>query len=151
LDAIFAMLGRVFSRVFGHNDEMEAQTQIPRAPSGLAARGKALWRRINETYELDALEAELLSELCRCLDRCDQITAELDQCGSLTVVGSAGQLRAHPLLGTLVVEQQMADRLAGSLAIAMPGSTSRGRAHQRKAAAVRWSKADKPIAIAGGA
>ncbi|MGO9251509.1 MAG: hypothetical protein ACLP5J_08965 [Mycobacterium sp.] len=128
-----------------------AREQIPPPPAGLAARGKALWRQIHQDFELDALESELLTELCRTLDCCDQLQAELKGLKSLAVLGSAGQWRAHPLLTALDVQRKTADRLAGSLGLSMPGSSGVGKArgHQRKAARVRWAGKAAPLSIAG--
>jgi phage terminase small subunit len=114
-----------------------AGTQIPRPPTGLGARGKALWRQIHQSYELDAVESELLHELCRVLDRCDAIQAELKG-QPLMTSGSVGQPRVNPLLGALREEEKMVDRLSSSLGVSMPGSSGHG--HQRKAAATRWSR-----------
>lgn len=129
-----------------------AANQIPTPPAGLAARGKALWRSIHQNYELDPLETELLTELCRVLDCCDQLQAEIKGLKSLAVLGSAGQWRAHPLLSALDVQRKTADRLAASLGISMPGASGVGkaRAHQRKAARTRWSgNKAVPLSIAG--
>ena len=88
-------------------------------------------------FELDPLESELLTELCRSLDSCDQLQAELKGLKSLAVLGG-GQWRAHPFLSALDVQRKSADRLVGSLGISMPGSSGAGKAtgHQRKAARV---------------
>ena len=87
---------------------MAGRSQVPRPPAGLATRGRALWRQVQEGYELDPLETELLHELCRVLDRCDQITKEIDGLKSLAVLGSAGQWPTHPLLGALENQQKLA-------------------------------------------
>src|SRR5271166_359808 len=132
---------------------MEANTagssQIPRAPAGLADRGRGLWRRINQDYELDALELELLHELCRVLDRCDQIAAELKGLKSLATLGSAGQCRVHPLLTALENQQKLADRLATSLGVSLPGASgeTKGVGHQRKAVRTRWTRVAKAASV----
>lgn len=119
-----------------------AASQIPRPPAGLATRGRALWRSVNQRYELDALEAELLLEACRVADRCDQIAAELKGQPLLTS-GSVGQPRVNPLLGALEQQQKLLDRLCGSLGISTPGVSGAGKArsHQRKAAVTKWRNA----------
>jgi len=113
---------------------MAGSSQL-RPPAGLAARGRALWRRITETYELDGIETELLTELCRAVDQCDRIRAELSK-AELLVPGSRGQTRPNPLLTTLSTEVKLVDRLAGSLGVSMPGASGagKGRGHQAKAA-----------------
>lgn len=132
---------------------MTGKSQVPRPPAGLAARGRALWRQVQEGYELDPLETELLHELCRVLDRCDQITKEIDGLKSLAVLGSAGQWRTHPLLGALENQQKLADRLASSLGVSMPNWSGQGRGagHQTKAIRTRWARQTKaaPIRIVG--
>ena len=124
-----------------------AGSQIPRPPTGLGARGKALWRRINQSYELDAIESELLHQLCSVLDRCDQISAELAG-QPLMTSGSVGQPRVNPLLGALREEEKMLDRLASSLGVSMPGAggAGKGAGHQRKAAVTRWSRRTRAAA-----
>jgi phage terminase small subunit len=111
--------------------ESEALTQPkpPRAPNGLKARGKALFKQIASVYVLDAGESVLLHELCRTLDRIDDIEAQLAADG-LTVTGSRGQIpRAHPLLAALTAAQTTASRLVGELALpAMPEQVERPRA-----------------------
>jgi len=133
---------------------MAGSSQV-RPPAGLAARGRTLWRRINESYELDGIETELLTELCRAVDQCDRIRAELGK-AELLVPGSRGQTRPNPLLTTLANEVKLVDRLAGSLGVSMPGASDagKGRGHQVKAARRRWRQTDRPALvtpIAGGA
>jgi hypothetical protein len=82
-----------------------AGSQIPRAPTGLGARGRALWREVQRDFVLDAVEVELLHQLCATADRCDAIAAELkDQ--PLMTSGSVGQPRVNPLLGALREEEK---------------------------------------------
>ncbi len=124
---------------------MAEKCQIPPVPAGLAARGRALWRQVHQSFELDGIEAELLEELCRTLDFCDRIRRELKG-KPLTVQGSTGQMRTNPLVATLEAQTKLADRLAGSLGVSMPGVASSGakpRGHQRKAVNTRWSRAAK--------
>jgi hypothetical protein len=66
---------------------------------------------------LDAGESVLLHELCRTLDRIDDIEAQLAADG-LTVAGSRGQIpRAHPLLAALTAAQATASDLVAELAL----------------------------------
>ncbi len=122
-----------------------AANNIPAPPAGLAARGKSLWRATQSDYELDPLESELLTELCRVVDRCDVLERELKGLKSLATLGSTGQWRCHPLMGALEGQQKLADRLCSSLGISMPTSSGAGkrRGHQSKAIATRWSRAAK--------
>ena len=79
----------------------------PGPPAGLAARGKALWRSIHQDYELDALETELLTELCRVVDRCDVLEKELE---GAEIAGDAG-------IDWAVADQPAAVRFGGSAEI----------------------------------
>jgi hypothetical protein len=125
------------------------ESQIPRAPSGLATRGRALWAEVQQTYELNAVEETVLTELCKAVDVADRIRAELDK-SPLVVTGSVKQQRVSPLVGALQTQQGLVDRLAGTLMVAMPGGWGRG--HQTKAVRSRWTKADRPtISVVGGA
>ncbi|MGO9158375.1 P27 family phage terminase small subunit [Mycobacterium sp.] len=125
-----------------------AGSQIPRAPTGLGPRGRALWREVHRSYVLDGVESELLHQLCAVLDRCDQIQAELAT-QPLMTSGSVGQPRPNPLLACLREEEKMLDRLASSLGVSMPNraGASKGSGHARKAAQTRWSRATKAAVI----
>jgi hypothetical protein len=105
-----------------------------------------LWRSIHQSYALDPIELELLRQMCAVLDRCDLIEAELKD-APLTVGGSIGQPRVNPLLSALREEEKMADRLASSLGVSMPGQAAAGKgdARAKKAARTRWSRAPKAM------
>lgn len=49
----------------------------PRAPTGLGAGGKALWRAVVNDHELDGVQLVHLTEACRMKDRCDKLDAVL--------------------------------------------------------------------------
>jgi hypothetical protein len=53
----------------------EPKTQTRRAPAGLAAGGRALWREIAATHHLtlDAMQVVQLTEACRLKDRLDEM------------------------------------------------------------------------------
>src|SRR5918996_822843 len=48
-----------------------------RAPNGLGSGGRALWRAVVESHELDATQHVQLEEACRCKDRLDKLDALL--------------------------------------------------------------------------
>jgi phage terminase small subunit len=126
-----------------------AGSQIPRAPAGLAARGRALWREVQRDYELDPIETELLRQACGVVDRCDRLEAEL-AAEPLTTRGSTGQPRPNPLLGALREEEKLLDRLASSLGVSMPNRAAgagRGDPRAKKAARTRWSRATKAAPV----
>jgi hypothetical protein len=45
----------------------------PKAPSGLQAGGRSLWKAITEAHELDAAQLVQLTEACRQKDRLDEM------------------------------------------------------------------------------
>lgn len=69
----------------------------PERPTGLGPAGRRLWRSIASGYDLRPDELILLESAARTLDTLAQIEAALVG-APLTVPGSAGQLREHPLM-----------------------------------------------------
>jgi len=57
-------------------------TTTPRAPAGLAARGRRLWKEIHEKVTLDPAQLVILEEACRTADRLDRLDAILRGEGS---------------------------------------------------------------------
>lgn len=113
----------------------------PKVPLGLAARGRAFWRRTVASFVLSETEVELLGEVCKLLDECDSLHAVVAVDG-VTVPGSSGQPRVHPALGELRQHRLAVGRLLAQLAL--PGDEegtldSPSRARARRAAAARWS------------
>lgn len=74
----------------------------PRVPRGLKTSGKALWRALHETYELDVWEQQQVTTACRIADRLDDIAQALAD-APLTIRNAKGEEVTHPLL----VEQRM--------------------------------------------
>ena len=62
----------------------------PRAPKGLAARGRRFWAVTTEAYTLTDAELELLLEVCRTLDTLDRLADVVVEHGA-TLEGSKGQ------------------------------------------------------------
>jgi hypothetical protein len=115
---------------------------VRRAPSGLGRAGRALWRGINAEFGLAAHEAAILVQCCRVVDRLDVIEAELREAGSLTVAGSTGQPKAHPLLAEQRAQMRVLESLSRALSIPLP-SEEIGRRRSpsaREAAIARWSR-----------
>jgi hypothetical protein len=115
----------------------------PRAPAGLKARGRALWREILGRYALDPGEMQLLRLLCETVDRIDALDAELDG-QPLTVIGGRGQVpKSNPLLHELREERRLVSRLVAELALPLPGEVvgRRRSPHQKSAAGTRWRRA----------
>lgn len=85
------------------------------APKGLGAAGRRLWRAAVAEYEFDAAEVELLRTACRTVDELARIETALSEAGSLTVKGSTGQPRAHPLLEEARRHRAVLARLVAAL------------------------------------
>ncbi len=120
-----------------HDGRMSAR----RAPSGLGKAGRALWRDINAEYGLAPHEAVILVQCCRVADRLDAIEAELSG-AALTVEGSTGQPKAHPLLAEQRAQMRVLESLSRALSIPLP-SEAVGRRRSpsaRDAALLRWGR-----------
>jgi P27 family predicted phage terminase small subunit len=117
------------------------EPQIPRAPAGLKARGRRFWRRVASAYELTTSEFMILEEVCRTLDSLDAMQSALNSEG-VTVEGSAGQPRAHPVLVELRQQRVALGRLLSQLALpdeqTGAGLPSLTEARARRAAEARW-------------
>jgi hypothetical protein len=111
-----------------------------RAPSGLGKSGRALWREINREFGLAPHEEAILVQVCRCADRLDAIEDELSGAGSLTVAGSTGQPRPHPLLAEWRMQARVLESLSRALSIPLPSETvgRRRSPSAREAALQRW-------------
>lgn len=118
-----------------------ATKKIPPAPAALGPRGRKLWRLITSTYELRLDEVVLLEETCRVLDDAERLRLALVG-ADLLVPGSAGQLRAHPLLTELRQSRALLAQHFRQLGLpdmdAATGAKPKSAAHQR-AARTRWA------------
>lgn len=113
-------------------------------PKGLDAPGRTLWRRISRGFALREDEIAVLEEACRTVDTIARLDAELVG-APLTVPGSAGQLREHPLLSEVRQQRALLGRLLHQLRL--PDAEDLGayrsgeRSSQaRQAAAARWQR-----------
>lgn len=111
-----------------------------RYPPGLGRSGRALWRDVNAEYGLAPHESAILVQVCRCVDRLDAIETELAAADSLTVTGSTGQPRAHPLLAEQRMQCRVLESLSRALSIPLPGEDvgRRRSPTAREAALARW-------------
>lgn len=112
-----------------------------RAPSGLGKSGRQLWRDIHAEYGLAPHESAILVQCCRVLDTLDRIQAELSG-AELTVTGSTGQPRPHPLLAEWRHQARVLESLSRALSIPLP-SEEVGRRRSpsaREAALQRWGR-----------
>ncbi|MGO9079911.1 MAG: hypothetical protein ACLQDY_12835 [Streptosporangiaceae bacterium] len=120
---------------------MTERKRRPRAPSGLDAAGRALWASVTSGFVLNAGELAVLGQACRCadvLERLDEALAGAD----VTVEGSAGQPRAHPLLAASAEQRKVFDALVRSLALPQDGEQVGRRMSPQQAAAARtrWQR-----------
>jgi len=112
-------------------------------PPGLGPRGGRFWRWATSEFELERPHLELVAEAARLLDRCDAI-AETVATEGLTVAGSKGQTRPHPLLAEQRQAQLALGRLLdllGLTEVAEDRPESRTSARARQAAEARWGVA----------
>lgn len=92
-------------------------------------------------YGLAAHECAILTQCCRAVDRLDAIEAELAG-APLTVEGSTGQPKAHPLLAEWRAQARVLESLSRALSIPLPGEEvgRRRSPTAREAAVQRWSR-----------
>lgn len=111
-------------------------------PAGLGPRGSRFWSETVAEFVLDGGSSELLVEVCRTLDRLDDLAASIVSEG-VTVLGSQGQPVLHPGLAESRSQSLALHRLLAGLALpaedggASVESTTTVRA--RKAATARWA------------
>lgn len=53
----------------------------PSPPKGLRSAGRRLWKSVVDEYELEAHEALLLRQACRCADRLDELATIVEAQG----------------------------------------------------------------------
>ena len=112
------------------------------AKHGLKARGLDLWNQLHDTYEFDAQETNLVTEVCRTLDTIDTLAASVSLDGVM-LTGSQGQLVLNSAVAELRQQQAAYARLVTMLNLndAESGSaliTARS-ASAAAAANARWS------------
>jgi pyruvate/2-oxoglutarate dehydrogenase complex dihydrolipoamide acyltransferase (E2) component len=88
----------------------------PDPPEGLGEAGARLWRSVRRDYKLRTDEEELLVSACRTLDELGRLEEKLGKV-SLTVNGSRGNVRAHPLIGEVRAHRLALQKLLGSIGI----------------------------------
>src|SRR6187200_232259 len=112
-----------------------------RPPAGLKASGKRLWLSVIGKYVLTAAEVEMLGQACRTADELDRLERAVRQLSDLTVAGSTGQPKAHPLLEEVRRHRVLLERLAGALNL--PDEDQEvglrpGQKHGKRAIQARW-------------
>jgi hypothetical protein len=110
-------------------------------PTGLKAPGRQLWAAVATKYVLTPAELEMLGQACRTADELDRLERALRQLAELTVRGSTGQPKAHPLLEEVRRHRVLLERLTGALCL--PNEDENiglrpGQKHGQKAIIARW-------------
>lgn len=101
----------------------------PKAPQGLTARSRSLWRNVIEDFELNDAEQELLRAACQMLDRADE-AADIVRRDGITTVDRFGAARTHPAVDVERASRVLFARLVAQLNIKLPDgqpSPSAGR------------------------
>lgn len=112
-------------------------------PRGLLGAGTALWLAVTESHGLRADELLVLESACRTADTIGRLDEALDG-APLTVAGSMGQLREHPLLSEVRQQRAALARLLRQLELPNPQAAGRETSnvrsmHGRALARARWS------------
>ncbi len=107
------------------------RTDRPRAPAGLGASGRGLWRAVQSEFELDEPESTILREACRTADSLDALQAQLDNDGVMSE--SSQGARVHPALVELRQQRVTLARLFAALAMPSDGLDATERHRQRRA------------------
>jgi hypothetical protein len=111
----------------------------PRAPDGLGSAGRRFWRAVTGAYELSPSETESLRQAARVVDLLERIDAQL-VAEDLTVVGSMGQQKSHPLLASAVEQRRVLEGLLNAMGLPLPGEVEGKRRSPAATAAAqaRW-------------
>jgi hypothetical protein len=86
-------------------------------PTGLRAPGRRLWLSVAERYVLTAAELEMLGQACRTCDELDRLERAVRGLAELTVQGSMGQPKPHPLLAEVRAHRLLLERLTTALCL----------------------------------
>jgi hypothetical protein len=110
-------------------------------PTGLKAQGKRLWAAVATKYVLTPAELEMPAQACRTADELDRLERAVRQLSELTVRGSTGQPKAHPLLEEVRRHRVLLERLTSALCLPnedeQVGRTP-GQKHGQRAIEARW-------------
>ena len=72
----------------------ESKKYRPRKPAGLDGSGLKFWNKVIEDFDLDHHEVELLAQLCKTLNRIDELDKIADREG--LIIESPHGKKAHP-------------------------------------------------------
>jgi hypothetical protein len=116
----------------------------PKPPESLGPAGGMFWKGVLADYDLSVAELAILGRACRTLDVLTQIDTAIADDG-VTVEGSVGQVRAHPLLRSLVDLETVLDAQLRTMALPLTGEDE-GQVRSRAAvvaAQARWRERDR--------
>jgi hypothetical protein len=119
---------------------------IAKAPPGLRAAGRCLWRTISAEYELREDERQALAAACRTADEIKRLEDALTDAPA-TVEGSTGQTRVHPLFAEVRAHRLALAKLLQAVGLPseeLPGQDITGTARSsaaRQLARRRWGQA----------
>lgn len=110
-------------------------------PEDLLAPGVKLWKAVHTEFDPNAVELQLLYELCRTTDELDRMSRAV-ALESPVVPGSKGQPRAHPLLTEIRQHRRLVDQLVVALGMPLEDETvgRRRSAAAKQSADARWRK-----------
>lgn len=121
---------------------MTTNKATTRAPAGLEASGRRLWRGVADKYELRPDELLVLEHAARTADLIDDLAAGL-QGAPLMQPGSMGQARPNPLLAEIRNQRQLLGTLLRQLGLPDEdegrAAGDRASVAARKAARARWT------------
>jgi hypothetical protein len=106
--------------------------RLPAPPRGLKSRGRKFWREAVASFEFSDSEAQILIEVCRCMDRLDALNRTINEVGPM-VIGSQGQPVVNPALTEARGQQQTLHRLLAALRL--PDDDGQALASPRSVAA----------------
>jgi len=100
-----------------------------RAPKGLAAEGRRLWRAVvsdarSQGLSLDSREAFWLENAARLADRIAELEAELAASPSFVVAGHAKQDVAHPLIAEIRMHRGLLATTLARIKTDLPAESS---------------------------
>ena len=88
--------------------------RTPAVPTGLNARGRALWRKTAARFDFSSEDLLILEEASRCADRIAALEAEIKSLG-LMITGSQGQDVINPAVPESRQQQLALQRLIRAL------------------------------------
>lgn len=103
---------------------MSDRRRGPRAPAGLSAAGRRLWRSVVDRYDLRPDELALLEHAGRCADELASLQQALTDAPAV-VAGSTGQPRPNGLYAEVRAHREVLKRLLGGLDVPEDGAEAR--------------------------